>query len=175
MNSALAIMTVVLACAGAVTADIAPEAPNCSSGGYDLTPLAGINLMGADRSYNYILNLCGVVSSESNCETNGGAFCQYGLNPRTYQHVLTKWDTTGAWSTCQDAVNCPHGGFEVYFQNGDRCGGTTGANRAVTFQFACTPGSNSTTYLILPGPVTCAYVVVFNHEIGCSGNNGGGE
>ena len=103
---------IAVLCVAVLGASLVSAASNCQGAGYDLTSLAGVDMSGSDTSYKYVLQLCGT-ATEASCKTNGGNMCQYtNANPPVYSHVLTKWDTSGVWSTCTDATNCPNGGFQ---------------------------------------------------------------
>jgi hypothetical protein len=98
--------TAAIAFVALLSVTSAMAASNCAGAGYDLSALAGSDIAGADASYKYILQLCGT-TTESVCAGNGGSLCQYNTaTPPVYSHVLAKWDASGVWSQCTDAVNC---------------------------------------------------------------------
>lgn len=149
---------VVLLCAAQAHALV-----NCEWNGYNLAPLAGADIPGGDSNYNFIVRMCGQ-ASDAACAANNGSFCQYSKAGNTYQHVLSKWTATGSeWSQCTDQTNCPQGGVQVHYQNGDMCPG--GVARQTTFIVACGSGT-STEYAVIEGQ-SCAYTVVFTHSAGC--------
>lgn len=148
-----------------------PQPTECKSpdGNWDLSPLAGADLPGADSTYSYFLHPCGV-ANETVCAGTGGSFCQYTHSmPSTFMHTLARWDRTGYWTQCS-AADCPYGGVQIWYQNGDRCGGS-GPYRDVTFTFACpAPGqASSTAYTVVTSG--CEYAVSMVNKVGCGNNS----
>jgi len=148
------------------------EAASCSgsAGGqfYDLSALnSGVDIPGSDGSYKYFWRPCGV-TSESVCATKSGSLCQYSTaTPPVYSHMLSAWDSSAAWSACTDPINCPSGGIQATFNNGDLCGT---APRQVTFQVACkaTVTTPITTFTVTTSKTnSCWYTVPISHASGC--------
>jgi len=143
---------------------------NCASGTYDLSTLAGAVFPGTDSIYNYLLNVCGTVSSEPNCASHNGSLCQYSTStPPVFVHVLNHWTSDGDWA--QLDPNDPSKGVQVTFENGDVCG-VTKLPRQVIHQFPCTPGVLGDSYTIVTNAANpCQYTLTFPTSASCQNSS----
>jgi len=137
---------------------------------FDLTPLSGTDYKASDPSYDYTVNICGTVSTETSCSTNKGAACQY-TPTGGYLHMLSSWVSppVPAWDLIDPTT--PATGVKVKLINGDSgCPGP----RSVEFQFKCGPTLTTNP----PFTVTytgCSYLIVFTTSAGCPSVPGGGS
>jgi len=164
---AIAVLGLMLVASAHAAANCKWTSPT-SNAAYDLSGLAGNDILAQDSAYKYNMNVCGGAAKPAAC-TAAGSVYQAPITTGSC-HMLATWDATGKWNQ----INAdPNAGVSVQFNNGDSCT----APRQVTINFACGPGSSTTYTLTQPNPSVCSYIAQMTNSYGCpagSPNSGGG-
>lgn len=154
----------------------------CSFGDIDLSNLnSNTDITGSDSTFNYYMNMCGVVNNAECIAAKPGAMvCQNvipgqgsGLYALAYFQV--SGTLGGTWSYLNGAAS---NGAQVVYQNGDgdcynfNTGQTE--QRVLTMQFKCQDKADAALAFSTSSNDPCQYSLVYGTPYACPGAGGGG-
>jgi hypothetical protein len=144
-----------------------PNQPNLI---YDISLLyrnsAQGDYIGADSTYRYYMNLCGISNAGGTCTQEGGLMCQYYQGQ--YVAMIANFTKSPPVYSLLSGAN-PSGGVVLTYTNGDTCTDGSGNPRTAIIQLTCNPNAalpNSMNVYELTG-YPCNYYVSMTSPNAC--------
>lgn len=146
-------------------------ATTCGVGDVDLSGLTLPSSATSDYSvkdasgYEYLFNVCGIVTQEPQCRAQKGLICQYRPSDHSLVAVVARWDDTVTWQLEQKTVV----GLTA---NGDNCYPYT-TPRTSRLIFVCDPSASVPVFqLTEPSGNVCEYDLTVQTRSACGSSPG---
>jgi hypothetical protein len=121
---------------------------------------------GADTTYRYYMNLCGVSNAGGNCTANFGLLCQYDKG--VYESMIAQYNSSGLTYSFLSPAN-PSGGVVLTYVNGDPCSDGSNRPRSAVISLTCDPNAPlpNTIYVREEPGDLCTYYVSMTSPNAC--------